>query len=514
VAEDDLRACDKIVRFVEPRRAWFFALALLLLALGFNGQWRIEPDGALYLSLARNIAEGAGYVYHGQPHRLAFPGLPYLIAGTFKLFGIGQLVPIHVVLWLMSVAALALTYRLILLHKDRQTAAVVTFITAVSYTFFSFAFQLRNDMPFLVGVLAFLCGWEAVFYRPGRRWYDWVLLVGGLGLAIVMRPAMWALVGAILLTLIVQMFRGGQVKRSAITVAVVLGAAALFFVMDPRRDSARLVGDYEDQTVAALGEGVRMSLQTIVVQNAPVMFGPIAAETMLGHEAGPVLNQILGIAAVLAGVLLIRERLLWGLWIVLTVLMMLKFLPQDAILPRDFLPVFPLLVYACWQGVSWLNRALPRPWDWVAVVLIVGWMTMNGLKIGELIIEQRSTPFYAHYKHGHYLRVLEMARHIERTVEPDRIVLAQAKTGRILSYYSRRNVVDTWEVPAFDPHPHVYVIQPIDEPVANVLRSLNLSVAHGRLAEVDGPDDTVYTLRRAVPRAGAATRPADRSGAP
>ena len=57
----------------QHRRQLFLCLAALYL-LGFNGQWQIEPDSALYLTLARNLARGLGYTYHGAPQNLAFPG--------------------------------------------------------------------------------------------------------------------------------------------------------------------------------------------------------------------------------------------------------------------------------------------------------------------------------------------------------------------------------------------------------------------------------------------------------
>ena len=80
------------------------------------GQWRIEPDSALYLSIARNLAEGQGYTYHGQPHNLVYPGLPYLLAGTLKVFGTETLWPAHALMLAISFATLALVYRLMYLR--------------------------------------------------------------------------------------------------------------------------------------------------------------------------------------------------------------------------------------------------------------------------------------------------------------------------------------------------------------------------------------------------------------
>src|SRR5689334_15538396 len=77
---------DQILGFVEAHRYWLFAAVFALYVLGFNGQWRIERDSALYLTIGRNLAEGQGYTYQGQRQQLAFPGLPLLFAATARLF--------------------------------------------------------------------------------------------------------------------------------------------------------------------------------------------------------------------------------------------------------------------------------------------------------------------------------------------------------------------------------------------------------------------------------------------
>ena len=64
----------------------------------FNGQWRIGPDSALYRQLGHNIAVGRGYVFHGQLHDHAYPGLPLLLAGCEKAFGQSPLPPLILML--------------------------------------------------------------------------------------------------------------------------------------------------------------------------------------------------------------------------------------------------------------------------------------------------------------------------------------------------------------------------------------------------------------------------------
>ena len=154
-----------------------------------------------------HTAAGRGYTYHGASHHLAYPGLPWLFAGTFKIFGADSLLPAHLILLLCGLATLALTYRLFYLHAGRPTAVLMTVALGISRTFYRYNFELLSDVPFLMGVMAFLAGYEAVFFRrydrdvreglPSARGkprpYDWALLVGGLLVAMVMRPTMWAL---------------------------------------------------------------------------------------------------------------------------------------------------------------------------------------------------------------------------------------------------------------------------------------------------------------------------------
>ncbi len=93
--------------------------------------------------------------------------------------------------------------------------------------FYRYCFEILSDLPFLLGVMAFLAGYEAIFSRqtdtgesrPSPRWYDWALLIGGLVVAIAMRPVMWLLLAAVLLTFLWQTI-GGKITTVHIVIAV------------------------------------------------------------------------------------------------------------------------------------------------------------------------------------------------------------------------------------------------------------------------------------------------------
>ena len=124
---------------------------------------------------------------------------------------------------ILGLATLALTYRLFLLHTGRPTAVIITFGLGLTRLFYRYCFELLSDLPFLMGVMAFLAGYEAVFSRSHQsrrpRWYDWALLLGGLLIAIAMRPAMWGLLMTVAVTLIWSLLRGFAGQRQVVASA-------------------------------------------------------------------------------------------------------------------------------------------------------------------------------------------------------------------------------------------------------------------------------------------------------
>ncbi len=110
---------------------------------------------------------GLGYSYRGIAHHLAYPGLPLLFAGIFRLLHTQSVVPLLIVMLLMGWAALGLTYRLFLLHSDRPTAAMVTLGLGMTRLFYRYSYELLSDMPFLVAVMAVLVGLESIVFAHG-----------------------------------------------------------------------------------------------------------------------------------------------------------------------------------------------------------------------------------------------------------------------------------------------------------------------------------------------------------
>jgi hypothetical protein len=458
---------QRLMAWVDRRRRLFLCGVLILYLLGFNGQWRVERDSALYLATGRNLAEGRGYTFQGAHQRLAFPGLPLLFAGNFKLFGERAVLADLIAMLAMGFLALALVYRLFLIHAGRATAVLITVGVAGSRLFYRYCFELLSDLPFLLGVMAFFAGYEAIFHRresagsggsdsapPNAPTFDWFLMVAGFGLAVAMRPAMWALVLAVVLTagwsIIAARSRKIALRRHLPVGLAVLIAAGVFLSIDPRHGGGTAIPEYEDTLFQATFSNARHTWHELIFQNIPEMCGSNSAlvKAFFGCPILPGVNTVCSIALILLSFALLRYRVIWGLWALLTLGMLLFFKPLD----RYMLPVIPFLVYAWWRFLLWLHRTAPARWaDGLFLVLLGLGIGTNMARLGQMVVEQRRIPFLRHYHDGRYVSAYEVAALIQSHTKEQDWILVGPMEGRVIAFLAHRNTVKPKQELAGDP---------------------------------------------------------------
>ena len=493
---------DRVLAFADAHRRVLFIVLIGFYLLGFNGKWRLEPDSALYLTLGRNLAEGHGYTYQGVKHHLAFPGPPYLFAAVFKIFPGDNLVPHLLLMLAIGLATLGLTYRLFLLYADRPTAVLITFGVGISRLFYRYNFELLSDMPFLFGVMAFLAGYEAIFHRrrDGRRvtWFDCSLLSGGLLVAVVMRPTMWALLAAAVLALIWSLLRGPQRWPQLLTCLAIVIAAVIFWKIDPRHSGSSL-GNYEDAIFNVKFSHFSTLMHDMVFDYIPRFFQGTLAQALFGARFFPGVNAIIGVIVLGLGISLFWHRPLWGLWFAMTIAMMLIAVKP---LDRYFLQVLPLLVFAWWSAIRWVNRSVDRGWgNRIFLALFVLGGTTNLLRDGEFIIEQRRPQFLSYYKEGRFASIDRLAKLLKNRAEAEAFVVAPPKQARIITFLSRRRAVEMTPDKRVDPRRQtVYVLEPLDDSVRQWLANVRVHLGPQIGDDISNKYDSIpWRLHRALP---------------
>jgi hypothetical protein len=440
---DDDRPSNRLLRFVDRRRWWLFGAVALLYAASFTGRWRAAPDSALYMELGRNVAEGRGFTYHGVHHNWYEPGLPYTVALSFRWFGEGNYLPLTLFMLACGVVSLALTYHLFRLHAGHRTAILMTLLLAITETFYRYCFQIVTDPPFLVGILSFLVGYEALHRRDEASrnrwgpWWGWLAIAVGTLLMVAFRPTIITFVGALGVATLYHLVRGpGRVKHVLILV-LTLACVVAFRKADPRRSTPGEAAYREGMLKTLLTEKRGFALHRMFTVFIPEMAGEVTPEAVFGIELGTGADELASVAVVALGLALATRRVLWGAWVAATIAQMAFWLPRE----RYYLPILPLLLYAIWLAALWLEAHWRGTAGRVALAGVLLLITVpNLLQDVNFVWEQHLRGISATDLRDPGGRALvEMGHLIAKNVGENDVVLAEA--ARELTYFSRRKVI-------------------------------------------------------------------------
>ncbi len=443
---------------------WLAIAAFYLLS--FNGLWRATPDSALYLSVARNIARGEGYTHLGEAHRLAYPGIPYLVAGMMKLFGEHAIAVSLALIVAMALAALAVCYRLFRIIVSPGVAVIATLAVSVNYKLYALSFSILTDVPFLLGSLLVLLGaaWSGLAPAPRvaddaaeitrrQKRLGWVLMSIGLPLCAVMRPTFYALAGGLLLAAVIQIIRTRTLKRGIAVGAVVMFIALVMGALlqaDPRR--AVSTSDVYEQ---AIFWHFRFAIDdpTIALRNIWNIITPELPTAFFAFSWSPFLDPIACVLVIGATAWTLWRWPLAMLWIAGTLLPQVLVDPE----PRYMLPIIPLLTVSWWHSATRISTHLGQ--HTANTITIAAFLTFSphvGRDIGQVWAEQYRRPFMAYYEGGRMQAVDEVAQAIRERVPPDAVVIAPDKSSQILTW-----LTDRWCIPPRHPIPPHMLGRPV-----------------------------------------------------
>lgn len=444
------RVTDAIARF---RLAFFIGIGVLYV-LGFNGRWRVGQDSAIYRGLALSLAHGEGYQFGEWAPKQIYPGFPYLLAAVERMLGPAHPTPslaeqqrllgpspattASVMIALVSaVLALIVTYRLIRLNYETWVATTITCGVATNAIFLQHAHELLTDVPFLLGVVTALYGWELLKRAQGGSAHvvATLLAVVGLVIAALLRPTFWILAIAWAAVCVWGLIRGPR-RFHAICLVVLLGIWGTTLAMNPR--------GYESEAMQLLPQAASNfggKLYDILRNQLPA--------AVFGEQLAPfsVLGSLLALGSTL---LLLRRHTLWVLMVFGTFCVTMILSAE----PRYYLMVIPVLLLGWLMMTLRLCRKVPSFWGEVILVASLCIITLNNLSASVgFFIEQRRGDFMTHYKKGEYVPLLEICEHIRRHAKPGDDVLGP--TGAIMSVFSGVHVWSQREALPNGEGPHV-----------------------------------------------------------
>ncbi len=466
-----------VLTWFDRRRGWLWLVIAVLYAVGFNGQWRIGPDSAIHVSIAKSLAQGDGFTHPTGLEDTVNPGLAHLTAGVFKLFGVDHFIAINVVMLLCSAGVLVLAYWVVRLRFGRATAVVIVCMLAVNETFYRYGYQVLTDMPFLLGLMGMLLGNELLHRRGARVWWG----VGVIALAVLFMAAFRSVVLTVLaagaMMVVYRVIRGQRWMRYTGVAAVVIGVlVALRLIaggMSVLRDESRVIGLVTDSSFTD-------TLHRVFMENGPTLLNEHLPEAMFGVDFGAIVGLPLGLIAVVIGLGLFRFRPIWGLLVAAFLAQWLLLITTE----RYVLVLMPLLALGWWRIGQWAQcRISPTVGRWVVAGLLVIWFGPNLIRVGAFIAEQRSRPFLVHYDEGRYAGLKLVAEELSMVAgEKDTII---ADDSPQLTYFTGLPVFGPDKLPAFGPAREltlkrlrsagkVVLVSPVGEKLSERITSLRL----------------------------------------
>jgi len=401
------------------RRLWAAAIFVLcaLYALGVNDQWAISPDGALYLTLGRSLAEGRGMEFNGSQWWGIPPVLPMLIAACRYVAGDGYWL-INLVLSVCGVGTAIVAARTVKRLGAADLALPVLLVTGLSAYLFITATRIQTDVLFALLAALGLYG----FVR-GAADSPWWIVFGGAAmlLATLTRlPGVVFFAGAVP-GLALSLRRPGRAWRIGILAAVVIVTSVVLWYWTTciRTTSDVGAGDYsvilnthvetffDLSRIESIGTGLALLPSAVF---AAIFSQQLNSWLMLG----PLLVALLGL------VTLARR----GQWIIVLPVALnvgfLVLLGGGSVARRYLLPTMPFVIYALLVGTqvstAWIRRRQPAggaaAGRVAAIVVAAACVGISLPKIAREVYWMRSPDFYAAYDHGEWQNFVQASQYL------------------------------------------------------------------------------------------------------
>ncbi|MHC5034593.1 MAG: ArnT family glycosyltransferase [Planctomycetota bacterium] len=432
-----------------------FALTVTALyAAGINSYWRFQRDSALYMGLARSLAETGTYSFNCRPHAFAWPGFPAMLSVVYMAAGESFLI-MNVLVSLFGLGCVAVAWLLLRelsLSNGQLTACLL--LVGFSRNLYYYSCHIMPDVPFTFAVVVGLYCGTKMLSEDGSIDWRWCL---GAAAAACAASFLRPLGPVLLIALIAALWlRPGRIKRWAADLGWAAVLAGPFVVFGSawgwRSSHVRAVANALSSGHARPAMGYfevfvsrwRLPKLASRVSEGALELVDTLSEVVLGVDLGLPVSIALALLMAVGLVAALRrgERLLSAYGVVYLGAVCLGSPGR-----RYLLPALPVLVYWLVLGVSYAGFLLSEHWHacsrrsvlkagMVLLVLAVG---LNLLRVGKVIYETRSPDFYSAMESGSLPRYFQMASWLKDNADGKDGVYAYE--DRFLHYFGRVRTV-------------------------------------------------------------------------
>lgn len=354
-------------------RPYFIVLVVLIGGLYaglLNPYWARGGDSEVYLSLARSIVLGEGYVFNGQPAVLIPPVWPLMLAGVMAITP--SMLALKVLTMICLWAWLAITYWILRYWTGPMLSAVCTLATALLVPVVPLSYLQFSDPVFLAFTAASIL--FALQIAHGRSRFGWRLagLLVFAFLAAMTRTAALTTLPLLFAILLAGSFWPGMHRKTL--AAFLCGVVVLGGIIgwqwsmhvtpdqiDPRYDTM-LTGQYnffnppETQTFIEMVDVYALRVSRLGRFSMSLFLDPIARSGSTQN----VLNIVGWFGLIVFGVFAIEQarRRQW-LWLMVIAFIAAISLNWPNPPTRYLLPIAPLLLLGTIFGTAQLLRRVP-----------------------------------------------------------------------------------------------------------------------------------------------------------
>lgn len=422
---------------------WLFVSLILLYVIGVNGFWRFQRDSALYIGLARNLAETGRLVFNGRAQPEALPGLPVLLSGVYIAFGESFLL-MNLLVSATGVGTVVLAW---LLYRELpltgRQAFACTLLLGLSRTLYYYSTHLMTEVPFLFwGMLALWSGARMLRARGASSWLWCTGSAFAAAVSCTIRPVGPTVIAGLLAAVWWRSDLREQWKHRTARSAVLILPTALFLGWLAWWVASSESGPGESAYYTFVAKRGILGMVWHLLIKVPRLIEALP-ETMLGVDLN-LPGGILLLALIVPGIVVsLRrgERILTVYAVACIAAAML-----GAAGDRYLLPALPGIVYWAVLGFepawAWLGRRASRVGSMsaerAAKFLLAFAAASNVVRVADVIYEARQPTARDFYRVSEGEELLDYWNMVDVLNDPqDRLRESVVRHGRVLAHEGR-----------------------------------------------------------------------------